>query len=30
MPFLDTSSPKVVERLPGWKGRYFHTAGPRD
>ena len=25
MPFLDTSSLKVVERLPGWKGRFFHT-----
>ena len=27
IPFLDTSSLKVVERLPGWKGRFFHTAG---
>ena len=26
MPFLDTSSLKVVERLPGWRGRFFHTA----
>ena len=26
MPFVDTSSLKVVERLPGWKGRYFHSA----
>ena len=26
MPFLDTSSLKVVERLPGWKGRFFRTA----
>jgi quercetin dioxygenase-like cupin family protein len=26
MPFVDTSALKVVERLPGWKGRYFHTA----
>ena len=26
MPFLDTSDLKVWERLPGWKGRYFHTA----
>jgi quercetin dioxygenase-like cupin family protein len=25
MPFLDTSRLKVVERLPGWKGRFFHT-----
>ena len=26
MPFLDTNGLKVVERLPGWKGRFFHTA----
>jgi quercetin dioxygenase-like cupin family protein len=26
MPFLDTSGLKVVERLPGWKGRFFHAA----
>ena len=26
VPFLDMSSLKVVERLPGWKGRFFHTA----
>ena len=26
MPFLDTSSLKIVERLPGWKGRFFNTA----
>lgn len=26
MPFLDTTGLKVVERLPGWKGRFFHTA----
>jgi quercetin dioxygenase-like cupin family protein len=25
MPFVDTSSLKVVERLPGWYGRYFHS-----
>ena len=25
MPFIDTSSLKIVERLPGWKGRYFHS-----
>jgi quercetin dioxygenase-like cupin family protein len=25
MPFVDTNSLKVVERLPGWKGRYFHS-----
>jgi quercetin dioxygenase-like cupin family protein len=26
MPFLDTTGLKVVERLPGWKGRFLHTA----
>jgi quercetin dioxygenase-like cupin family protein len=26
MPFVDTNSLKLVERLPGWKGRYFHSA----
>ena len=25
MPFVDTNKLKVVERLPGWKGRYFHS-----
>jgi mannose-6-phosphate isomerase-like protein (cupin superfamily) len=25
MPFVDTSSLKVIERLPGWYGRYFHS-----
>lgn len=25
MPFVDTSSLPVVERLPGWQGRYFHS-----
>jgi quercetin dioxygenase-like cupin family protein len=25
MPFIDTSSLPVIERLPGWKGRYFHS-----
>jgi quercetin dioxygenase-like cupin family protein len=25
MPFLDTNSLPVVERLPGWRGRYFHS-----
>ena len=25
MPFVDTSSLKVIERLPGWQGRYFHS-----
>ena len=26
MPFVDTSNLKVIERLPGWHGRYFHSA----
>jgi quercetin dioxygenase-like cupin family protein len=26
MPFLDTQGLKVIERLPGWRGRFFHTA----
>ena len=26
MPFIDTTSLKVIERLPGWHGRYFHSA----
>ncbi len=26
MPFVDTGSLKVIERLPGWQGRYFHSA----
>lgn len=25
MPFLDTRTLNVVERLPGWHGRYFHS-----
>lgn len=25
MPFVDTRSLNVVERLPGWQGRYFHS-----
>jgi quercetin dioxygenase-like cupin family protein len=25
MPFVDTSTLRVVERLPGWLGRYFHS-----
>jgi quercetin dioxygenase-like cupin family protein len=25
MPFVDTSSLRVIERLPGWQGRYFHS-----
>jgi quercetin dioxygenase-like cupin family protein len=26
MPFVDTDSLNVIERLPGWRGRYFHSA----
>ena len=26
MPFVDVSGLNVVERLPGWYGRYFHSA----
>lgn len=26
MAVVDTTQLKVIERLPGWKGRYFHTA----
>jgi quercetin dioxygenase-like cupin family protein len=26
MPFVDTNGLKVIERLPGWKGRYVHSA----
>jgi quercetin dioxygenase-like cupin family protein len=25
MPFVDTRSLGVIERLPGWYGRYFHS-----
>jgi quercetin dioxygenase-like cupin family protein len=25
MPFVDTRSLNVIERLPGWYGRYFHS-----
>jgi quercetin dioxygenase-like cupin family protein len=25
MPFIDTRTLAVVERLPGWYGRYFHS-----
>jgi len=25
MPFVDVSSLRVIERLPGWRGRYFHS-----
>jgi quercetin dioxygenase-like cupin family protein len=26
VPFVDTNKLKVIERLPGWHGRYFHSA----
>ncbi len=26
MPFVDTNSLDVIERLPGWYGCYFHSA----
>ena len=26
MPIVDTDALRVVERLPGWRGRYFHSA----
>jgi quercetin dioxygenase-like cupin family protein len=25
MPFVNTDNLPVIERLPGWKGRYFHS-----
>jgi len=25
MPFVDVTSLRVTERLPGWHGRYFHS-----
>jgi quercetin dioxygenase-like cupin family protein len=25
MPIIDTSRLEVIERLPGWYGRYFHS-----
>jgi len=25
MPIVDTGSLQVIERLPGWHGRYFHS-----
>jgi len=25
MPFVDTRDLAVIERLPGWRGRYFHS-----
>jgi quercetin dioxygenase-like cupin family protein len=26
MPFVDIRGLNVIERLPGWHGRYFHSA----
>ena len=26
MPFIDTRALDVIERLPGWFGRYFHSS----
>ena len=26
MPFIDTSELTVIERLPGWHGRYFQSS----
>jgi quercetin dioxygenase-like cupin family protein len=26
MPFVDVTSLRAVERLPGWLGRYFHSS----
>ena len=26
MPIVEIGSLKTIERLPGWRGRYFHTA----
>ena len=26
MPFVDTNCLRIVERLPGWYGRYFHSS----
>jgi quercetin dioxygenase-like cupin family protein len=26
MPFVDTDKLKITERLPGWRGRYFHSS----
>ena len=25
MPFIDTNELKTIERLPGWKGKYFDS-----
>jgi quercetin dioxygenase-like cupin family protein len=26
MPFVDVNALNVIERLPGWHGRYFHSS----
>ena len=26
MPIVDTNALRIIERLPGWRGRYFHSA----
>lgn len=26
MPLIDTNELRVIERLPGWRGRYFHSS----
>ena len=26
MPLIDVKSLKITERLPGWRGRYFHSS----
>jgi len=26
VPFVDTTNLKVIEHLPGWQGRYFHSS----
>jgi quercetin dioxygenase-like cupin family protein len=25
MPIIDTGTLRIIERLPGWRGRYFHS-----
>jgi len=25
VPFIEISNLKIIERLPGWRGRYFHS-----
>jgi len=26
LPIVDTNALRIIERLPGWRGRYFHSA----